>query len=61
MDIAKRERLEQAGFRVGTVAEFLGLTTEEEEQVESKLASSTAERTRDEAADVSTVPRSSTS
>ncbi len=48
MDTAKRERLEQAGFQVGTVADFLGLTPEEEELVESKAASSAADRTRDE-------------
>jgi hypothetical protein len=38
MDKAKRERLERAGFRVGTVAEFLGLTPEESELVESQVA-----------------------
>ena len=55
MDISKRERLEQAGFRVGTVADFLDLTPEEEELVESKVTSSTTDRTRDELAGVSTV------
>jgi len=38
MDTSKREYLEQAGFRVGTVAEFLGLTPEENELVEIKVA-----------------------
>ena len=38
MDAAKRERLEKAGFRVGTVAEFLGLTPEQSELVEIKVA-----------------------
>ena len=38
MDTAKRERLEQAGFRVTTVAEFLGLSAEESELIEIKLA-----------------------
>ncbi len=42
MDAAKRQRLEAAGFRVGTVAEFLGLTPEENELVEIKVALSTA-------------------
>ncbi len=42
MDTAKRERLEEAGFRVGTVAEFLGLTPEENELVEIKVALSRA-------------------
>lgn len=42
MDAAKRERLEKAGFRVGTVAEFLGLTPEENELVEIKVALSRA-------------------
>lgn len=42
MDTAKRERLEKAGFRVGTVAEFLGLTPEENELVEIKVALSRA-------------------
>ncbi len=38
MDKAKRERLEKAGFRIGTVAEFLDLTLEESELVEIKVA-----------------------
>ena len=44
MDTSKRERLEKAGFRVGTVAEFLGLTPEENELVEIKVALSRALR-----------------
>jgi ribosome-binding protein aMBF1 (putative translation factor) len=40
----KRERLEAAGWRVGTAAEFLGLTKEEAAFVEMKLA--LAERVR---------------
>ncbi len=52
MDAAKRERLEQAGFRVGTVADFLDLTPEENELVESKVALSAADTTRGELADV---------
>ena len=44
MDAAKRERLEKAGFRVGTVAEFLGLTPEQSELVEIKVALSRAVR-----------------
>ena len=37
MDQEKKERLERAGFRVGTAAEFLGLSPEEEAIVEFKL------------------------
>lgn len=35
---SKRERLEAAGWRVGTAAEFLGLTKEEAAFVDMKLA-----------------------
>ncbi len=42
MDKAKRERLEQAAFRVGTVADFLGLTPEESDLVEIKVALTSA-------------------
>ena len=38
MKRSKRERLESAGWRVGTAAEFLGLTAEESAFVEMKLA-----------------------
>jgi ribosome-binding protein aMBF1 (putative translation factor) len=38
MKRSKRERLEAAGWRVGTAAEFLGLTKEEAAFVEMKLA-----------------------
>lgn len=34
----KRERLRAAGWRVGTVQEFLGLSDEELESVESRRA-----------------------
>ena len=44
MDTTKRTRLEAAGFRVGTAAEFLGLTPEENAMVEVRLALSTALR-----------------
>lgn len=44
MDAEKRERLEKAGFRVGTVAEFLELTPEQNELVEIKAALSIAVR-----------------
>ena len=37
MDAEKKERLEKAGFKVGSVAEFLGLTPEEQEQVENMV------------------------
>jgi DNA-binding XRE family transcriptional regulator len=37
MDKAKRKRLETAGWRVGTVREFLDLSAEEEAYLEFKL------------------------
>lgn len=39
MNADKRMRLEAAGWKFGSVAEFLELTTEEEAEVESKLVS----------------------
>lgn len=44
MKKAKRGRLEAGGWRVGTVAEFLGLSHEEAALVEIKLALSQALR-----------------
>ncbi len=44
MDAEKRRRLEAAGFRIGTVAEFLGLTPEQSELVEIKVNLSNAVR-----------------
>jgi|SRR5579859_6806984 len=38
MDKHKRERIEAAGFKVGSVADFLGLTAEESEMIELRLA-----------------------
>ncbi len=38
MDIEKRKRLVAAGFEFGTVAEFLGLSEEESEMIELRLA-----------------------
>lgn len=38
MEAKKKARLEAAGFKVGTVSEFLGLTKEDEEYIEVKLA-----------------------
>lgn len=38
MKAAKRKSLEKAGWRVGTVAEFLGLSAEEASLVEMKLS-----------------------
>ena len=46
MDDAKRTRLETAGFRVGTAAEFLGLTPAESALAEARLALSEALRAR---------------
>jgi hypothetical protein len=38
MELNKRQKLEAAGWKVGTVAEFLELTPEEEAIVEIRLA-----------------------
>ena len=38
MDKKKRERLEAAGWKVSTVADFLGLSPEEEALVEARVA-----------------------
>ena len=38
MDKAKRNRLEAKGWKVGSAADFLGLTPEEEALIEIKLA-----------------------
>lgn len=46
MDQKKQERLEQAGWRVGSVQDFLGLSAEESVFVELKLALSHSLRER---------------
>ncbi len=38
METAKRKRLEAAGWKAGTVAEFLGLSPEEEAIIEIRLS-----------------------
>ena len=38
MNKAKRKKLEQRGWKVGSTSEFLGLTTEEARFIELKLA-----------------------
>ena len=48
MDSEKVKRLERAGFKVGTAAEFLGMTTEEQAVVEFKLGLSALLRHRRE-------------
>jgi len=53
MNEAKKARLEKAGFKVGTVAEFLGLSREEEAIVEFKLRLSALLRARREAQQIS--------
>ena len=50
MDAKKRKRLEAAGFRIGSAAEFLDLTPEESALIEMRLALSRALRSRREAA-----------
>lgn len=48
MDEAKRRKLEAAGYRVGTVDEFLELTADESALIEMKLALRQAVRARRE-------------
>lgn len=38
MDEERRKRLEAAGFKVGEAADFLGLSAEESDEVEERLA-----------------------
>ena len=52
---AKRHRLEMAGWRVGTAAEFLGLSREEEELVELRVSLARELRRRREAAKLTQV------
>ncbi|HET7584789.1 MAG TPA: helix-turn-helix transcriptional regulator [Gemmatimonadaceae bacterium] len=49
MDTKKRKRLEAAGWKAGSAAEFLGLSTEEAALVETRLAVSRALRARRQA------------
>ena len=49
MKKAKKEKLEAAGWRVGTAEEFLGLSKEEEAFVEMKLALAGSVRRRRQA------------
>lgn len=50
MDRKKKQRLEQAGFRIGDAEDFLGLTADERQLVELRLAVSRAvRRLREEA------------
>ncbi|HUR28653.1 MAG TPA: helix-turn-helix transcriptional regulator [Planctomycetota bacterium] len=44
MNTAKRKKLEAAGWEVGTPAKFLGLSAEEDQLIEIKLALATALR-----------------
>jgi ribosome-binding protein aMBF1 (putative translation factor) len=48
MNEEKRRRLEAAGWKIGDATEFLGLTTEESQLVEIKLALSRTLRERRE-------------
>lgn len=48
MDTDKRRKLEKAGWKVGSAAEFLGMSDEEASYVEMKLALSQALRRRRE-------------
>ena len=48
MDKAKRKRLEAKGWKIGTVAEFLGLSEQETALIEIKLALSRQLRQRRE-------------
>ena len=53
MDPVKRKRLEEAGWQVGTVAEFLGLTHEESVYVELRVRLAQALKARRQAAKLS--------
>lgn len=55
MQNAKKKRLENAGWRVGTAEEFLELTPEEAELVEVRLALSDTLREKRDAAGLSQV------
>ena len=46
MDESNKERLQKAGYRIGSVSEFLALTPEESAIVEVRLALSNALRER---------------
>lgn len=46
MDAAKKKKLEAAGWRVGPASEFLGLSKEESELVDMRIALGRALRTR---------------
>jgi len=46
MDTKKKKILESKGYKVGTVEEFLGLSSEESEYIELKLALSEALKKR---------------
>ena len=48
MKTAKRKRLEQSGWRVGSAEDFLGLSKEEQTLVEIKLALADAVKTQRE-------------
>jgi len=52
MNSAKRRKLEAAGWRIGTAGEFLGLSSEEAQIVEMKLALSETLRRRREKCDL---------
>ena len=53
METAKRSRLENAGFHATTVAEFLGLASEESEWIEIKIALLNAFRKQRDASSLS--------
>ena len=55
MDAKRRKRLEQAGYAVGSAAEFLGLSAEEAALVEMRLVLSRALRERRETAGLTQV------
>lgn len=53
MDRATRKRLEEAGFQVGSVAEFLGLTPEESAYIELRIRLTNALKERRRSAKLS--------
>ena len=58
MDQTQNERLEAAGYKIGTVAEFLGLTPEENDIVEATYKTFLDKKAEDESLAISPKSRS---
>ena len=53
MNSGKRKRLEEAGFRIGSPVDFLGLSTEQNELIEIKVALTVALKKQRNESDIS--------